>query len=446
MASWIRSCCGAVREFASFSLAFALLAITPCAVARAAPRPAEDPFYEYAGRTPLSEIEPGSVLDTRVVPYQIFGLPVALKVTQLLYRSTGPLGQPTTNVTSVVQPLIQFDKRKVVAYQSAYDSLSPNDQPSYVIAGGLSFGGILPTVETVVFAPLLIAGYTIIIADTEGQDAQFAVGPVYGFNTLDSIRAAFESAEVDLPGGAKVALVGYSGGAIGTGWASELAPSYAPDVDRRLIGAAMGGVLVSPARNLYYVEGTETWSGVMPMALIGAARAFDIELEPYLTDFGRDVFRELDGASIVQALGRYPGLTWSQLARPEFPSPEHIPAYVDAVNALILGTAGTPTIPMLIAQGTGGEAEGTPGDRPNIGAGDGVMIAGDVRTLARGYCASGLRIQYNEYEGDGHIASLLRWLPEMLVWVDQRFQRRSPPDNCDAIAPGNIIEPVELRH
>jgi hypothetical protein len=427
------------------STTVALLLTVGVSPARAVPRPSEDTFYEYRGRTPLSVIAPGTVLDTRILPYQILGLPVALKVTQLLYRSTSQLGQPTVNVTSVVQPLIQLDKRNVVSYQSAYDSLSTDDQPSHVIAGGLSLGGILPTVETLVFAPFLIAGYTIIIADIEGQQAQFAVGPLYGFNTLDSIRAAFNSSEVDLPDSARVALVGYSGGAIGTGWASELASSYAPDVNRRLIGAAMGGVLVSPARNLDYVEGTETWAGVIPMALMGAARAFEIDFEPYLSDFGREVFRDMENASIISTLGRYPGLTWNQLARPEYPRPEHIPAYVDAVNELILGTGGTPTIPMLIGQGTGGEAEGTPGDRPNIGPGDGVMIAGDVRTLARGYCESGVHVQYNEYDGQSHVAGLLRWLPEMLSWVGERFQRRSPPDNCSRIAPGNRIERVALQ-
>ena len=54
-----------------------------------------------------------------------------------------------------------------------------------------------------------------------------------------------------------------------------------------------------------------------------------------------------------------------------------------------MGTGGTPTIPLFIGQGANGELEGTPGDKPGIGAGDGVMIAGDVRTLARDYCAKG---------------------------------------------------------
>ena len=61
-------------------------------------------------------------------------------------------------------------------------------------------------------------------------------------------------------------MLGYSGGAIATEWAAELASTYAPDVNARMIGAAMGGVLVDPAHNLHYIENTYFWAGVMSLA------------------------------------------------------------------------------------------------------------------------------------------------------------------------------------
>src|SRR5438309_819260 len=106
---------------------------------------------------------------------------------------------PTVNVTSVIQPAIRPDKTKVISYQSAYDSLNQNHEPSYAISGGLTLGGVINDVEAVVFAPFLAEGYTIVVADTEGQAADFAAGPEYGQNTLDSIRAAFNSPAVGLP-------------------------------------------------------------------------------------------------------------------------------------------------------------------------------------------------------------------------------------------------------
>ena len=123
-------------------------------------------------------------------------------------------------------------------------------------------------------------------------------------NTLDSIRAAFNASAVGIASDAKVALLGYSGGAIASEWAAELAPTYAPDVNARLIGAAIGGLLVHPAHNLHYVEGTSVWAGVMPMALVGIARAFETDFTPYLTPRGLDLYRATQNSSIVNVLGQ----------------------------------------------------------------------------------------------------------------------------------------------
>jgi secretory lipase len=78
-------------------------------------------------------------------------------------------------------------------------------------------------------------------------------------NTLDSIHAGLNSSTIDSD--AKVAMLGYSGGAIATEWAAELAPTCAPKVNEHLIGAAIGGVLVHPAHNLHYVEGSRIGPG-----------------------------------------------------------------------------------------------------------------------------------------------------------------------------------------
>jgi hypothetical protein len=416
----------------------------------AVPQPKDDPFYSYAGSTPLASIAPGKVLNTRNIHYRAFGVPTWLRATQLLYRSTSQTGNPTVNVTSVIQPPDQDDKTKVISYQSAYDSLNQNDEPSYAISGGVTLGGLVPNVELAVFGPFLADGYTVIVPDTEGQRADFAAGPEYGMNTLDSIRAVFSpSSTVGLPDDAKVAMLGYSGGAIATEWAAELAPTYAPDVNARMIGAAMGGLLVDPAHNLHYVEGSLGWAGVMPMALVGIARAFEKETDfrKYLSANGAKLYDDMQTTSIVDVLfqPKYSGLTWKKLAKPKYPTPESIPLYVDCVNDLIMGTGGTPTIPLFIGQGANGELEGTPGDKKGIRAGDGVMIAGDVRTLARGYCAKGNKtVWYEEYEDYSHISSLLLWLPNSIAWIKERFAGLPTPQNCSSIRQGNPLEPIPM--
>src|SRR5689334_961276 len=113
--------------------AIAVLALP--SMASAATPPAQDPFYKYTGTTPLSSIAPGTVLKTRTVPYSIIGLATPLKATQLLYRATDAQKRPTVNVTSVIQPacFLCLNREKVISYQSFYDSLSVNDEPSYAI-------------------------------------------------------------------------------------------------------------------------------------------------------------------------------------------------------------------------------------------------------------------------------------------------------------------------
>src|SRR4051794_8710471 len=423
------------------------LVLLACAVlaapaARAVPTPEQDPFYAYQGSTPLASIAPGTVLKTQTLLYHVSGLPLPVRTVQLLYRSTGSTGQPTVNVTSVLEPPISFGTPKIVAYQSFYDSLNPDDEPSYAISGGLSLGGAIPNVESLLFGPELSAGNAVVVTDTEGEAADFAAGPEYGMNTLDALRATLRSPATGLASSPKIGLIGYSGGAIATEWAAELAPTYAPEVNQRLAGATFGGVLADPAHNLHYVDGSALWAGVMPMAIVGVSRAFQIDLTPYLSEYGLQVYDELQKASIAQVLGRYPGLTWAQLAKPQYQTPESVPLYVEVVNQLIMGTGGTPTAPLQIAQGADGILEGTPGDKPGIGPGDGVMIAGDVRTLAREYCQRGVKVQYDQYDLLAHIETASPWLTAAMPWLAARFAGLPAPQNCSQIPPGNPLTPI----
>ena len=141
-------------------------------------------------------------------------------------------------------------------------------------------------------------------------------------------------------------------------------------------------------------------------------------------------------------LGAYPGLTWTQLAKPQYATPESVPAYVRVADQLIMGTGGTPTVPLFIGQGAGGELEGTRGDKPGIGPGDGVMITGDVRTLAREYCDRGVTVQYTQYDTLAHTSAALTWLPEAGNWLQARFAGTPAPHDCDQIPAGNPLDPI----
>ncbi|WP_415949123.1 lipase family protein [Streptomyces sp. KLOTTS4A1] len=404
---------------------------------------ASDPFYRYDGSKPLASYAPGDVLRTRTLQYHFAGIPTPVRAVQILYRSTDAQGRPSANVTSVVRSLYGNNDR-ALSYQSFYDSLDPEHGPSRVIAGDVSLGGLIAEAESLLLTSALKQGYTVIIPDTEGQQASFAAGPEYGTNTLDSLRATLRTPETGLDDGTRFGLAGYSGGAIATNWAAALAPAYAPEINEKLVGFAEGGLLVAPAHNLKYVSGSKVWAGIMPMAVIGVARSYDLDLRPYLSDYGNELFDKLQKASIINVLAQYPGLTWKKMVKPEYTDPNSIPPFVEAVNKLNLGSAATPTIPGYIAQGNGGIFEGTFNSPPGIGTGDGVMVAGDVRALARQYCATGSpAIDYDQHNLLSHLGTAAAWIPKALAWLDARFDGDRARSDCGRIPAGNSLEPEQ---
>ncbi|AXI04719.1 triacylglycerol lipase [Aquirhabdus parva] len=433
-----------------------------------------DPFYSYTDSKPLVSIPLGTVLKQRTVTYHLVGVPTAATAVQLLYRTNNAQRQPVVNVTSIILPA--KSNGKAISYQSAYDSLNPKDSPSQVIAGDkditklINLGPIVYSGESIPLAALAALGYTIIVPDTQGVTADFAAGPEYGMTTLDSIRAVlnFDASTVGISSGtkigltasSKVAMIGYSGGAIGTGWAAQLAPTYAPEVNKQLVGAAFGGYLIDPIHNLDYVDGSILWGAVAPAALVGLSRAYDLDLTPYLNDKGLAVAKDIQDQSLAYILPRYLGLKFSSILKPEYATAwsnylktgtidSSFKTIIDAANTVNAGSYGSPTIPIYYTQGSVGVLNGT--FKPN--AGDGVMLAEDARTLVRQFCKDGTKIQYTEVPFE-HAATAGVWAVGMLPWLYDRFEgKKAPPSNCkymnsllgSLLLPGRSLAPVVIK-
>ena len=128
------------------------------------------------------------------------------------------------------------------------------------------------------------------------------------------------------------------------------------------------------------------------------------------------------------------------MAKPEYAAARERPGVRARRQPADHGHARHADHPLFIGQGANGELEGTPGDKPGIGKGDGVMIAGDVRTLARQYCAAGVKVQYTQYDLLSHVTSAVPWLGEAVPWLTARFtacRRRTA-----RVAPGNALDPI----
>lgn len=409
-------------------------AVPSAATASAAPIPLphDDPFYRYTGKEPLRKIDRGTVLKTRSV---MVGVPQSgqglLPATQLLYRTQDQQKKPSVTVTTVVNPTGPANAG-LVAYLSFYDALGDKCSPSFTLRGGDpgDENAELANTEAGLVAALAAQGYAVTVPDFEGTDLHWVAGQESGWSTLDGIRAT--ESYLGMSTSQKVGLFGYSGGSIAGEWASELAPAYAPELN--IVGTAIGGVPVHLAHNLGYINGSDSWSGVIPAVLVSLGRAFGLRMSKYQSAYGNKVTGEVADECIGGFNGNYPGLRVQQLVKKKYKRFLRVPAFARVVNRLIMGSAkGHPQMPMYLGVGR------------HDGRGDDVMIAGDVEALAHQYCGQGVTVQFEVYDGADHTQGGLQFFPTAMQFLAGRFAGTPVAGNCADIGPGNSLAPLKIR-
>ncbi|MGZ6780758.1 MAG: lipase family protein, partial [Mycobacterium sp.] len=384
--------------------------------AHAAASPSEPPsadiFYQY-GVSPSASVKPGTVLDHR--PVTLSG--VTGSAEQLLYRTTDEQGRPSATVTTVINP--SGASKGIVAYLSYYDGLGDTCDPSYTLQGG----GAGPGNEAFVINLLVMRGYAVTVPDYEGETHDWAAGDESGWSTLDAIRAT--ESHLGVGASTKVALAGYSGGSIAGEWASELAPTYAPELN--LVGTAIGGIPVNLGHVLQYANGSAAWAGVIPAAMVSLGRAFDIDFSQYMSQRGLDDTSAIRASCIGEFNTRESGVKLSDLLLPQYADFLHIPVVASIVSHLTMGTAGVPKAPLMMVNGN------------SDGTGDGVMVAADVAALAQRYCSAGVPVSYQELAGKSHTAAGGAFIGTALTYIDDRFAGKPAPSTC---APRVIGDPA----
>jgi Secretory lipase len=409
------------------ALAASLCAVTAAGAATSTGTlqlPTKDPFYKYAGS--LAHIKPGTVLRTRTVSVTEFkGVSSA---TQVLYRTTTELGKPSVTVATVLKPELPINAG-LVSYQTAYDALGPNCDPSYAFRGGDpsdNSGG--NDEEAEIISLYLAKGDPVVVPDYEGEGFDWTAGQQAGYATLDGIRAAehvLGLAQKSTP----VGMVGYSGGSIATEFAAELAPKYGAGLD--LVGAAAGGVPVDFAHNLKYVNGTSAYAGVIPAAMVGLGRAFGVNVEPYLSAYGRRITKQVGNECINSFAGNYPRLTYQKMLKPQDKDIFKIKPLVKIMNHLIMGRTGTPRIPMMFGVGN------------YDGTGDTLMIDNDVKQLAYQYCELGTKVTFTEYPQSDHTEAAVPFEVQALAWMTLRLTDVPEiGESCALIGKGNSLKPL----
>jgi hypothetical protein len=394
----------------------------PAGPALAAPsKPSADPFYSYDTGS-ISDMAPGTVIRARWVWVSTLGAlgQPFLPAVQVLYRTWNQQLEPTATVATIIPPPKPTGPTKLLSYQTYYDGLADTCRPSYSLQG-IDPG--VPTADNNYLLGWVQAGYTVVSSDYEGPADDYAAGYESGFGTIDGIRAALH--QFGLPAATPVGLVGYSGGSIASEWASELQPSYAPELN--IVGTAVGGMPVDYAHLIDTINGKPGWTGVIPAMMLGLVRAYKLNPWKYFNNLGLEVLRQTAQGCLQP--GAFAGLHFEDMLKPEYQDWKQVPDFVRILNDSIMERAWTPTAPQLMAVGK------------SDGIGDGVIVAGDMQELAHTYCGRGVPVQFHTYNSSDHVSALFPFELQALNFMAQRYAGGST-NECGSIGPGNPLTPL----
>lgn len=407
----------ASRLLVAVALLTPVVATVPAGAASGRLLPSHDPFYTYSGRIPLKAIRPGTVLKRRSIHLAVGTTTTPASAEQLLYRTTGQLGEPLVTVTTVLTPEAVHPLPRIVEYLSFYDGLGSKCDPSYTLAGGDAGSATEQQAEEedLLMTFYMAHGFIVTVPDFEGTDLAWMAARQSALASLDALRAT--ESYLALPASTPVGLSGYSGGAVAADWASELAPAYAPEL--KLAAVAEGGIPVDYSHMFSYISGTAVYSAAIPAMLLGLARAYHLDLGRYLSAYGARVVREESQGCMTELFSRYPGLTMAKIMKPRYGDLLHVPVFARLLSAQTMGTAAThPAAPLFMAVG-------------NLdGRGDGVMTAADVKALAHKYCQEGVPVLYQEYPGASHEDAGAFFEPQTGAFLVARLNGLPYPTNC----------------
>ncbi|TSD99240.1 hypothetical protein FOS14_12845 [Skermania sp. ID1734] len=366
--------------------------------------PQVDPFY--VPPPDLANLSPGAVIRTRQVGLTFYSIPTPLSATQIYFRTTDSHGAPVATATTVVLPLGGWTgpARRVVAYQIAINGLAGRCDPSYRLRVGTEG-------DLRVIAQLVQQGYAVVVTDHQGPRHAYGAGLMSAHAVLDGIRAAEATPELGLVGArTPVALWGYSGGALATGWAVQEQPRYAPELN--VVGAAFGGTPADPRAAGKAMDGGIA-SSVFLMAVIGTSREYP-ELDTYrslLNDQGRQAEQVLGGRCIEDGAIAYPFRRFSDFTT--VPDPLDDPRLASVFDQLTLGKS-APTAPVYLYHAAHDEG----------------MPLAAVAKLDADWCRQGSRVWFVVDPLAEHISLAVTAIPGVLSFLADRFTDRDAPSNC----------------
>jgi pimeloyl-ACP methyl ester carboxylesterase len=373
--------------------------------------PAGSAFY-----TPPSAIPAGTTGELIWYRPATVNLNVTLpsnKAWTVLYQSTNQQGQPDPVTGTVIVPTAAWTgkgPRPVVTYAEGTQGLAHTCAPSLQIAAGTEYdgGAIIESLKK---------GYAVTITDyqgyTNGAIPTYIDGKSEGQAVLDIVRAARELPGSGVSASAPTIVWGYSQGGQAAGWAGELQPSYASNVD--LVGVAAGGV---PA-NLQAVSAfgnASVAAGFSLDSLIGLNAAYpEFELGSFSNAAGIAAGEKLLTECAIQSLAEFRDDEFSKFTTGNETFEQVETAHPAVKRILEEQTLGTKTVPVPVYHYHGLEDEFVP-------------VAQDVE-LHQKWCELGVKDDFQLYPGD-HLLTDPTAIATVIKWVEERFAGKTAPSTC----------------
>ncbi|QNJ90097.1 lipase [Mycolicibacterium fluoranthenivorans] len=380
-----------------------------------------DPFY--TSPSGLDALKPGTVLRSRPAQVSFFGR-IRHRATsvQLMYRSTDSHGQAEAAVTTVVIPRGKDPATcPVLSYQCAIDAVAPRCFPSYALRHGAELVGASVQAELLFITAALKQGWAVSIPDHEGLNGLWGAPYEAGFRALDGLRAAVGHPELGLAADSPMALWGYSGGGLASGWAAEAAAAHAPELD--IVGAVLGSPVVDPesvARRL----NASPWAGLAALMIASLVHVFPEAkriVDDHATDDGKALLGEIEGMSTGAAIRRFRNFDIADFVDISFEDLFALPELRHVFEVTRLGQQ-VPTMPILLIQGVH----------------DKIVDVVDVDKLAQTYVDGGAAVSYHRDPLAEHLLLYpvrvpisLRWLRGRLANTDRPNSRHSWPALLD---------------
>ncbi|KAI5965874.1 uncharacterized protein KGF55_001238 [Candida pseudojiufengensis] len=335
----------------------------------------------------------GEILKIRPPPGPIrsYFAPIDAISWQILVRSENSDGEPICITMTLLEPANNPDTTKILSYQPFENSAMIDCSPSFALLSG-AFDTFETQCDLTFISMALTQGWVVIIPDYEGPNSVFPVAKDTAFAVLNCMRAAktfFDEEDI------KFGMMGYSGGAFTSAWASIYQPTYAPELN--LVGAALGGLIPNITALIENVDGGP-YAGLIVNILNGLSNEYP-QFKNAIHKYGPT----LKNYCLFSAAIHYFGTNFNEHIYKNFINDKVMQRYFKRND--LLGGKFMPEIPIFIFHSKINEM--SPID--------------EVHKLITQWCENGVKLEFAEDLSYNHMVEAFSGIPASIIWLSNRF-------------------------